>query len=58
MCEIYEIANKIKSNGGNLYLVGGTIRDKLLGIVNHDEDYCVTGISFDEFKYAINGNEI
>ena len=50
MCEIYEIANKIKSNGGNLYLVGGTIRDKLLGIVNHDEDYCVTGISFDEFR--------
>ncbi len=47
---IYEIASKINSNGGNLYLVGGAIRDKLLGIVNHDEDYCVTGISFDEFK--------
>ena len=47
---IIEIANKIKSNGGNVYLVGGAIRDKLLGIVNHDEDYCVTGISFDEFR--------
>ena len=43
---IYEIANKIHSKGGNVYLVGGAIRDKLLGIVNHDEDYCVTGISF------------
>lgn len=50
MDNIYEIANKIKSNGGNVYLVGGAIRDKLLGIVNHDEDYCVTGISFDEFR--------
>ena len=50
MDDIYEIANKIKSNGGNVYLVGGAIRDKLLGLVNHDEDYCVTGISFNEFK--------
>ena len=50
MSNIYEIANKIKLNGGNIYLVGGAIRDNLLGIENHDEDYCVTGISFDEFK--------
>ncbi len=50
MDNIYKIANKIKSQGGNLYLVGGAIRDKLLEIINHDEDYCVTGISFDEFK--------
>ena len=50
MNDIIEIAKIIKSNGGNLYLVGGAIRDKLLGIVNHDEDYCVTGLSFDEFS--------
>ena len=50
MDDIYEIANKINSKGGNVYLVGGAIRDKLLGIVNHDEDYCVTGISFREFR--------
>ena len=50
MNDIYEIADKIKQNGGNVYLVGGAVRDKLLGIVNHDEDYCVTGISFEEFK--------
>ena len=47
---INEIAKIIKLNGGNLYLVGGAIRDKLLGIANHDEDYCVTGLSFDEFS--------
>lgn len=50
MNNISEIAKKIKSNGGNLYLVGGAVRDKLLGKINHDEDYCVTGITFDEFK--------
>lgn len=50
MGDIYEIADKINSKGGNMYLVGGAIRDKFLGIVNHDEDYCVTGLSSDEFK--------
>lgn len=50
MNNIREIANKISKKGGNLYLVGGAVRDELLGIKNHDEDYCVTGISFDEFQ--------
>lgn len=50
MIDIIKIASTIKLNGGNLYLVGGAIRDKLLGIANHDEDYCVTGLSFDEFS--------
>ena len=48
--EIFEIANKIKENGGNLYLVGGAVRDKLLGKEVHDEDYCVTGITSEEFE--------
>ena len=47
---IIEIAKKIDANGGKLYLVGGAIRDELLRIENHDEDYCVTGITFEEFK--------
>ena len=47
---ILEMAKIIKLNGGNLYLVGGAVRDELLGIKSHDEDYCVTGISFEEFK--------
>ncbi len=46
---INEIANKINMNGGCLYLVGGAVRDELLGIENEDEDYCVTGLSHDEF---------
>lgn len=45
-----EIALKIKEAGGNLYLVGGALRDKFLGIKNHDKDYCVVGITSDKFK--------
>lgn len=48
--DILEIANKIKQKGGNLYLVGGAIRDKLLGKEVHDEDYCVTGLDNKEFE--------
>ena len=47
--EIIDIAKKIKENGGCLYLVGGAVRDELLGINNYDEDYCVEGLSEDEF---------
>ena len=47
---IRNIANIIHNAGGSLYLVGGAIRDSLLGIENHDEDYCVTGITFEQFK--------
>lgn len=46
---ILEIAKKIEQTGGCLYIVGGAIRDKLLGKEKKDEDYCVTGISKDEF---------
>lgn len=48
--KILEIANKIKESGGNLYLVGGAVRDELLGKEVHDEDYCVTGITSKEFE--------
>ena len=44
MSEIEIIANKIKDAGGRLYLVGGAVRDEILGKEVHDEDYCVTGI--------------
>ena len=50
MDKIKEIANKIKENGGRLYLVGGAIRDELLGKKIHDEDYCVTGINMEDFQ--------
>ena len=48
--DILIIANKIRQYGGNLYLVGGAIRDKLLGREVHDEDYCVTGITSKQFR--------
>ena len=47
--DILNIAKKIEKNGGCLYLVGGAVRDELLGIDNYDEDYCVEGLSEDEF---------
>ncbi len=47
--DIVEIAKKIESAGGRLYLVGGAIRDELIGVQNHDKDYCVTGISKNTF---------
>lgn len=46
---IIEIAEKIKMAGGNLYIVGGAVRDKILLRKSKDEDYCVTGIAKEEF---------
>lgn len=46
---IIEIANIINENGGRLYLVGGAVRDEILGIKSYDEDYCVTGLNHEEF---------
>ena len=47
--DIFKVANKIKEKGGKLYLVGGAVRDSIIGIDVFDEDYCVTGITEDEF---------
>lgn len=70
--EILEIANKIKEKGGTLYLVGGAVRDEFLQRPIHDRDYCVVGLSVEEFEnlfpkafkrgksfgiYDIDGNE-
>ncbi len=48
--EIEKIAKIIKENGGNLYLVGGAIRDEIMGMPIYDRDYCVTGISKSKFQ--------
>ena len=50
MKDIKSVANKIRKEGGKLYLVGGAVRDSLLGKATHDEDYSVTGISFEKFQ--------
>lgn len=47
--DIFKIAKKIECLGGTLYLVGGAVRDELLGKTTHDEDYCVVGLSVKEF---------
>ncbi len=47
--EILEIAKLIEENGGRLYLVGGALRDKLLNRPIFDEDYCVVGLTKEEF---------
>lgn len=46
---ITKIAKIIEQNNGSLYLVGGAVRDELLGIDNKDEDYCVVGLTHDKF---------
>ena len=50
MENIINIAKKIADNKGRLYLVGGAVRDKLNNIKCHDKDYCVTGLSENEFE--------
>lgn len=50
MEEIKTIAKKIEQKGGRLYLVGGAVRDELIGKTTHDKDYCVTGITSREFQ--------
>lgn len=47
--EIYQIAKKIEEAGGKIYLVGGAVRDQLLGNKRKDEDYCITGIVEEQF---------
>ncbi len=45
-----KLQKKDKSKWWKLIFSRGAIRDELLGIMKHDEDYCVTGLSFCEFQ--------
>ncbi len=49
MDKILQIAQEIYQKGGRLYLVGGAVRDEIIGTNTHDKDYCVTGLSSKEF---------
>lgn len=40
----FDLANHIESLGGKLYLVGGAVRDSLLGIPAKDFDFLATGV--------------
>src|SRR5690606_35988359 len=46
----HPIAEKIRCAGGNLYLVGGAVRDQLMGREPKDKDYCVTGLTAEQFS--------
>lgn len=48
--DINKIAQKIATAGGKLYLVGGAIRDEIMGNDIYDKDYCITGISKEKFQ--------
>ena len=48
--KIEQIAEKIQQESGRLYLVGGALRDSILGITCQDHDYCVTGLTAAEFQ--------
>ena len=48
--EIEEIKDKIQKAGGSIYLVGGAVRDEILGRPVKDKDYCITGISAEKFE--------
>ncbi len=43
-----EIANLIANNGGRLYLVGGAVRDEIMGRDVSDYDYCIVGLDYDD----------
>ena len=48
--EITEIAKVINKNGGRLYLVGGYVRDKLMGKTPKDIDFCIVILTPDRFS--------
>ncbi len=47
--EIKKIAKIINKNGGRLYYVGGYVRDKIMNNPSKDIDFCVVGISKEQF---------
>ena len=50
---IYEILNKIEKCGFEAYIVGGYVRDYLLGIKSYDIDICTNALPKDIAKIFI-----
>lgn len=44
-----EFATAVADAGGRAFVVGGFVRDELMGLVPHDKDLMVTGLSHEEF---------
>lgn len=52
---INKIAEKISAAGGDIFLVGGAIRDKFLGKESHDHDFVVVGMTEEQFLKTLDG---
>ena len=44
-----DFTKRIEEIGGQAYLVGGAVRDRLRGVKPKDRDYCLTGVVEDRF---------
>lgn len=53
MEEVWRIAQRVREAGGAVYLVGGGVRDRLLGRAPGDQDFCVTGLTTQAFTQAV-----
>ncbi len=49
----HKILEAVTANGGELYQVGGAVRDKLLGFENKDLDFLVTNLEFSRLHDAL-----
>lgn len=46
-----ELITWVKQHHGKIYLVGGAVRDQILGKMPADKDYVITGISLDDINF-------
>ena len=47
-----KFAEKVEAAGGHAYIVGGWVRDKILGRESHDKDYAVSGLTQEKFRFS------
>ena len=52
MNKFFNFAEQIASLGGSAYVVGGAIRDILMGVAPHDHDLLVCGVEVFDFEQA------
>jgi len=48
-----ELIDFVDSLGLDAYLVGGAVRDELLGVPHKDQDFVVPGVGYDELRSAL-----
>lgn len=53
-----EFAEKISELGGRAYIVGGWVRDRIMGREAKDKDYVICGVTNEQFKSAISGAKL